>query len=204
MDDDQHRSWWSLALRAASVAVVLALVGLLVRETLAKEKGPHLVAAVKAAEKPIAPDFDLDVIWPQAETWPTPTRAAIADGKLSPGELKGYPVVINFWASWCLPCKAEAPRLVASAQAHRGKVVFVGVDVQDFQSDARRFLTRYQTNYVSVRDGGDSTYSAYGLTGLPETYFLDPEGRVVQHEVGEMSRDELEAGIGTAMSGGRR
>jgi len=195
------RSWLSLALGVGAIGVIVVMVGLLVQRTLAKGEGPHLVAAIKADEKPLAPDFDLEVIWPRADSWPAPLRAAIADEKLSPRELRGYPVVINFWASWCLPCKAEAPRLVASAQAHRGQVVFLGIDVQDFESDARRFLKRYDTNYVSVRDGGQSTYENYGLTGIPETYYLDERGRVVEHAVGEVSREELEAGIAQVSEG---
>jgi hypothetical protein len=90
--------------------------------------------------------------------------------------------------------RSEAPRLAAAAKAHAGSILFVGIDVQDFKSDARRFLTKYRANYVSVRDGGDSTYSAYGLTGLPETY-LDRRGRILAHSVGEVSKTELEQGI---------
>jgi cytochrome c biogenesis protein CcmG/thiol:disulfide interchange protein DsbE len=158
-----------------------------------------LVSEVKAGNEPLGPDFDLPVLWPHSETWPAALRAVVRDGHVSLRELRGYPVVMNFWASWCVPCKAEAPRLVASARRHAGRVVFLGVDVQDFESDARRFLERYRTNYVSVRDGGDSTYSAYGLTGLPETYYLDGGGRIVAHSVGEISAAELEAGIETAL-----
>ena len=195
------RSWLSLALSAGAIGVIALLVGLLVQRTLEKSEGPHLVAAIKADETPLAPEFNLEVIWPRADTWPAQLRAAIADSKVSLRELKGYPVVINFWASWCLPCKAEAPRLVASARAHRGQVAFLGIDVQDFESDARKFLKRYDTNYVSVRDGGQSTYENYGLTGIPETYYLDARGRIVEHAVGEVSRRELEAGIARAREG---
>jgi cytochrome c biogenesis protein CcmG, thiol:disulfide interchange protein DsbE len=197
---DERRSSLRLLLRAGAVSVVALLIVLLAWRTLEKGAGPHLVSEVKAGSKPLAPEFDLPVLWSRADTWPPRLGPALADGRLSLGELRGYPVVVNFWASWCVPCKAEAPRLVSSAKAHAGAVIFLGVDVQDFESDARRFLERYETNYVSVRDGGDSTYSAYGLTGLPETYFLDARGRVGRHEVGEMSAEELETGIARAMS----
>ena len=195
------RSRLRLLLQAGAVSIVALLLGLLALRTLAKQAGPHLVSEVKAGNTPLAPDFDLSVLWPHAETWPAKLRGALADDRVSLSELRGYPVVMNFWASWCVPCKAEAPRLVASAQRHAGEVVFLGVDVQDLKGDARSFLERYKTNYVSVRDGGSSTYANYGLTGLPETYYLDARGRVVDHAVGEISPEELEAGIASAIAG---
>jgi cytochrome c biogenesis protein CcmG/thiol:disulfide interchange protein DsbE len=117
--------------------------------------------------------------------------------------LRGHPVVVNFWASWCIPCKKEAPLLAASARTHRGQVVFLGIDVQDFKSDARRFLRRFDTPYVSVRDGPGSTYGDYGLTGVPETYWLDARGRIVAHYAGQIDRDQLEEGIRLASGGSR-
>jgi cytochrome c biogenesis protein CcmG/thiol:disulfide interchange protein DsbE len=190
-----------LLLQASALALVALLLGLLVQRTLAKGTGPHLVSDIRAGERPLAPEFELPLLWPHAETWPARLRPALADERVALHELRGYPIVINFWASWCLPCKAEAPRLTSSATTHAGEVVFLGLDVQDFESDALRFLERYDTNYVSVRDGGDSTYSAYGLTGLPETFFLDRRGRVISHWVGEVSEEDLEAGIEEAIAG---
>src|SRR6266511_3403258 len=93
----------------------------------------------------------------------------------------------------------DAPRLAASARAHAGKVAFLGIDVQDFRSDARKFLDRFDTPYVSVRAGGD-VYDDYGLTGVPETYWLDRRGRIVGHYPGEISREQLEAGIRRVVS----
>jgi cytochrome c biogenesis protein CcmG, thiol:disulfide interchange protein DsbE len=91
----------------------------------------------------------------------------------------------------------------SSRVAHRRRVVFLGLDVKDFSSDARSFLKHFNVNYVSVRDGGGGTYDDYGLTGLPETYFLDRRGRIVAHVLGEISRAALEAGVETAIRGGR-
>jgi cytochrome c biogenesis protein CcmG, thiol:disulfide interchange protein DsbE len=139
------------------------------------------------------------VLWPRAETWPASTRNALTDEEVSLSELRGFPIVLNFWASWCIPCGREAPRLNASARAHRGEVVFLGLDVKDFSDDARKFLRKHDTNYVSVRDGGSQSYDAYGLTGLPETYFLDGRGRIVAHKLGEIRHGELESGVTRAL-----
>jgi len=76
--------------------------------------------------------------------------------------------------------------------------VFVGVDVKDLTGDARGFTRKYSVNYVSVRDGsGDKTWNSYGLTGVPETYFLDAGGRIVAHIPGAVSGQTLEEGIAT-------
>lgn len=190
-----------LVLQAGALALVVLLFALLVQRTLAQSAGPHLISEIKAGKKPVAPGFELPVIWRRSETWPASLQGTLSDGRLSPQEVRGYPVVVNFWASWCGPCKDEAPRLVAAAKAHTGDVVFLGLDVQDFERDALRFLERYGINYPSARDGGDGTFDAYGLTGLPETYFLDRRGRVVLHSIGEISAEELEAGIRAARSG---
>jgi cytochrome c biogenesis protein CcmG/thiol:disulfide interchange protein DsbE len=190
-----HRHPWLRGLQLLSLAVVAGLLALLIWRVVTKERGSQLVSAIKAQKEPAAPNFELKVIWPHAETWPPPLRQTLVDGRASLAELRGYPVVINFWASWCIPCKAEAPRLAASARTHAGSVAFLGIDIQDFTSDAHRFLRRYRANYVSVRDGGSSTYDNYGLTGVPETYYLDRRGRILAHSVGEVSTSELEQAI---------
>ena len=193
-----RRSPLGWALMTLSLALVFGLLGLLVYRVAQGNPGKGLVASIRDGKKPAAPGFRLKVLWAQTETWDARARRALADGRVSPSELGGEPVVLNFWASWCVPCGREAPRLAASATAHRGEVVFLGLDVKDFSSDARKFLRKYKVNYVSVRDGGGQLYSSYGLTGLPETYFLDSRGRIVAHVLGEISRAQLEEGIQTA------
>jgi cytochrome c biogenesis protein CcmG, thiol:disulfide interchange protein DsbE len=191
----QPRSPVRMAMQMVALLAVGGLFGLLVYRVVESSRGSNLVAAIRAHKKPIAPDFHHEVIWPHFETWPGALQTLSTSETLSPRDLRGHPVVMNFWASWCIPCKREAPRLNASAARHRGQVVFLGVDINDFSVDAIRFLRRHEVNYVSVRARGSGTYEDYGLTGLPETYFLDARGRIVAHTVGEITSSGLEEGI---------
>ena len=189
------------ALQLLALAGVAGLLALLVWRVVHAGRGGHLVAEVRSGKKPAAPQFSLPVLWSRDQTWPAAARRALADQQLSLRELRGHPVVLNFWASWCIPCKHEAPLLAASARAHSGRVAFLGIDVQDFSSDARKFMKHFDAPYVSVRagDGKSGVYEDYGLTGVPETYWLDPRGRIIDHYPGEISREQLEAGIREAV-----
>lgn len=126
------------------------------------------------------------------------SRAA-ADGTLRLDELSG-PLVLNFWASWCQPCATEAPVLERGWNRNRS-VHFLGVNQQDLTGDARKFLGRHRITFPSVRDKGNGTGRSWGITGLPETFFLDPNGRVVGHVIGALDDDRLADGIAAARSG---
>jgi cytochrome c biogenesis protein CcmG/thiol:disulfide interchange protein DsbE len=181
-----------LVLQGLSLGVVACLLGLLVWKVVFDKSGAHLVAAIKHGRRPVAPVFRLGVIWPRDEYWPASLRPALDDHLVSLDELRGHPDVINFWASWCVPCRDEAPNHNASAKAHSGAVAFIGIDIQDLVPDAHKFLRELHVPYVSVRDKSSGTYRAYGLTGVPETYYLDRRGRIVGHSIGAVSRRELE------------
>jgi thiol-disulfide isomerase/thioredoxin len=117
--------------QAGAVVLVVGLLGLLVWKLAHQPGGSAVVAAVAAGKKPAAPAFDLPVIWEHTETWPASLQGTVRTGHVGLSELRGYPVVLNFWASWCAHCRDEAPRFEASARLHRGGVVFLGIDSQD-------------------------------------------------------------------------
>ena len=173
-------------MRGVALLGVSALFAVLVYRIARGNPGAGLIRAVKAQRAPTAPDVRLVVIWPHLETWPSRLRPSVRGGMLSLSGLRGYPVVLNFWASWCTPCEREAPVLRSAAESLRGRVVFVAVDVNDFASDARRFLGAHRVPYVAARSGG-SIAERFGLVGLPETFYVDRRGRIRGVTRGELS-----------------
>jgi cytochrome c biogenesis protein CcmG/thiol:disulfide interchange protein DsbE len=115
-------------------------------------------------------------------------------------DLKGQPVMVNFWASWCIPCRDEAALLQGAAKQYGSRVVILGIDHQDFRGDARGFVRRYGLTYPSVVDKGDKLYTRYGLTGVPETFCADRTGRVVAHVPGAVTKETLQQCIQDALS----
>jgi cytochrome c biogenesis protein CcmG/thiol:disulfide interchange protein DsbE len=113
-------------------------------------------------------------------------------GRLSLADLRGSPVVLNFWASWCIPCRDEAPLLTAAAAdyAARGLRV-VGVVYQDSAESARDFMGRYGQTYPGLLDPDGRTAIDYGVFGIPETFFIDASGIVRSRQVGPVSIDGL-------------
>ncbi|QWK10978.1 MAG: TlpA family protein disulfide reductase [Thermoflexus hugenholtzii] len=109
-------------------------------------------------------------------------------------EWRGRPVVINFWASWCKPCEEEAPLLEALWRKYRERgVIFVGVDYLDVPSAALDYLRRFEITYPNGPDLGTRISRLYRITGVPETFVVDPEGRVVFYKAAPIRPGELEA-----------
>jgi cytochrome c biogenesis protein CcmG/thiol:disulfide interchange protein DsbE len=99
---------------------------------------------------------------------------------LSSALQSGKPVVLNFWASWCGPCADEAPVMQDAARRYGDKVTFVGVDVQDIDSDARAFLSKYGITYQNGSSNAGPISVQYGMRGVPETYFIASDGHLVR------------------------
>lgn len=115
-----------------------------------------------------------------------------SEGDLALSDLRGKPVVLNFWASWCTPCDDEAPAFRAAAAAYGDRVQFLGVNARDARSDALAKLEEWGLGYPSVRDETGEIYSSFGLSGQPETFFIDAEGELVQHAAGPVFENDLE------------
>ena len=104
--------------------------------------------------------------------------------------------MLNFWASWCVPCKHEAPLLQAGWQRVQNQgVVFIGIDFEDTQSDGLNFLRTYGVTYSNVVDTSGATAINYGVTGVPETFFIDRDGVIVRKVIGELSEQTLQSNL---------
>ena len=162
-----------------ALIVVLLVVGLLNRGA-----STTIDDALDAGSRPPAPDLQLPVLVSGAGLPPAGQEASLAD-------LRGKVVVLNLWASWCEPCREEAPVLESVWQRYRNKdVVVLGIDIQDLSDDARAFIREYGLTYPSLRDGSDGSKAALEATGVPETFLIDREGRIALHIAGPVSRTE--------------
>ena len=175
-----------LAGQALALLTVASLLGLFVWK-LAAEEGSGVRAAVQRGETPPAPGFTLPDL-------------SGGGGELSLDRYRGSVVVVNFWASWCAPCRDEAPLLEAAWREHRDRgVVVLGVDARDLVADGRAFVREFGITYPNGYDGPGRISDAYGLTGFPETYFVDREGRVVHLVSGPLTEESIAEGIEKAL-----
>lgn len=126
----------------------------------------------------VAPDFSL------VDLDGAPIRMA---------DLRGSPVVVNFWASWCVPCVEEFPLLRAAAERHAADgLVVVGIVYQDRTAAARDFMARNGGSWPAAMDPGEVVATAYNILGPPETFFIGPDGTIAARQLGQFSAESLE------------
>lgn len=166
------------------LAVVLAIVGVLGLEFFSQESGgPEEPAAVRPGRQ--ASQFNIKLF---------------SDENFSLADQRGKAVVLNFWASWCPPCREEAPALERAWKTYQDRgVVFVGVDVWDNEPDARSFLKEFGITYPNGQDVSGEIAIEYGLTGIPETWFINKDGRMVRRWIGPMTDRQISAFVEEAL-----
>jgi peroxiredoxin len=119
----------------------------------------------------------------------------LSGGSVDLAQMRGRPVVINFFASWCAPCKAEGTAFADAANTYRGRVQFVGVAIDDSRSGALSYTHRYGWNWPIVFDPHDHLVEPFGLIGKPTTIVLDAYGRVAWKLQRELTQNELSTAL---------
>jgi cytochrome c biogenesis protein CcmG/thiol:disulfide interchange protein DsbE len=164
------------------VAAVLPiiLIGLAVAILLAR-----VPVASPTSVGSVAPDFVL------ADLDGNPVRLA---------DLRGRPVIVNFWATWCGPCVEEFPMLREASEQHAADgLAIVGIVYQDRSEAARAFMTRTGATWTAAMDPDDRVASAYGIVAPPETYFIGRDGTIVARQIGQLSAASLEEKLAAIM-----
>ena len=143
---------------AIAVLAVLAILGLLIFGLLTKGSSGVAVGEVAPAS-------------------PLPHLEGGGNGSLA--DYRGRWVLVNFWASWCIPCREEAPALEDFQRRHgSGAFTVLGIDSRDLSGDGKDFVDRYGLSYPQLRDGDGATAHDFGTTGVPENFLIDPNGKV--------------------------
>ena len=149
----------------AVIGVVVAIVALLAYGLVSNEPDRGIEEALQQGEREPAPDLEL------------PRLSGAGEGSLA--DYRGQVVVLNFWASWCEPCRDESPLLQRwHERLEKQEATVLGVDAFDEIGSARAFVDRYGLTYPMLRDGAGDTRERFGILGFPETFVIDREGRI--------------------------
>ena len=171
--------WILVSLVTASLIGLLALFGYgLIKASTFGGIGINSVGEVGRIQPGPAADFQLPLF---------------SGGTFRLSEQSGKVVLVNFWGSWCVPCRDEAPALERAWKAYRDRgVVLVGVDVWDNEQDARVFLREFAISYPNGPDVNAAAIN-YGVTGVPETFFIRPDGTVARRWIGPLEDAQIHA-----------
>jgi cytochrome c biogenesis protein CcmG, thiol:disulfide interchange protein DsbE len=165
----------------AVICALVALIALLGYGLSTNHPDDSLDAAIARGERPTAPRLALP---------------RLDGGRTSLAAHRGKVVVLNYWASWCDPCRSESPLLERWHKRIAGKGgTVLGVDLLDVDTDARDFIRKYRLTYPMLRDRNGSTQGDFGVAGYPETFVIDKRGRVVALKRGPVDEAWLRANV---------
>lgn len=118
------------------------------------------------------------------------------NGEATLADFEGNWVLVNFWASWCGPCETESPAIEAYSNSDAAEnLVVVGINTEDLTDDAREFSAELGLTWEMLRDGEGERKEAFGITGLPETFLVDPEGKIALIRRGPVDEEYLETNV---------
>jgi cytochrome c biogenesis protein CcmG/thiol:disulfide interchange protein DsbE len=125
-------------------------------------------------------------------------------GTGSLADYRGRWVLVNFWASWCVPCRQEAPALEEFQREHGGpRFTVLGIDTRDLSGDGQKFALRYGLTYPQLRDGDGQRAHDFGTTGVPENFLVDPRGKLRLLNRGPVTAEYLRQDVAPLLPGGR-
>lgn len=177
-----------------SALVIAAIATLLIVGLVNRNVNNSIDASIAKGERVPAPAFTLPVLTSTAGLPP-------AGQNLSLAQLHGHPVVLNIWASWCVPCTDEAPILQSIWNRYRAQGVYVlGVDVKDLTGDALGFHKEYGLTFPTVRDGEGNIQGPYGTTGVPESFIIDRDGKIAAALRGPLTASGASANVNSFVS----
>jgi cytochrome c biogenesis protein CcmG/thiol:disulfide interchange protein DsbE len=134
---------------------------------------------------------------PGGRAAPALPREVLTRPQVTLASLRGHPVLVNFWASWCGPCKREAQHLTTLSHRLPGDAVLVGVDWNDALPGARSFIRHYGWSFPNLRDASGTVGNNFGLSGLPNTFVLDRQGRIKKVLIGPQTVASFERALRT-------
>ena len=168
--------------RVVRIAVVVAILGLVVTLALAFRRDPHDIKTGTIGKA--APVFTLDRL--------------DGSGTVALADLSGKVVVVNFFASWCLPCTQENPALVRVYERYRSSdVVMLGVNYQESRDNGLAYVRRMGMGWTTVADDDGRVAMSYGVFGPPETFFIGPDGVIAGRHIGPIDEETLVNAIET-------
>jgi cytochrome c biogenesis protein CcmG, thiol:disulfide interchange protein DsbE len=180
--------WFGPAMRRALspvaiavICVLVALLALLAYGIAQNSPDRSVEQSLRSGERKQAPDVDLPKLG--------------GDDTSSLADYRGQVVVLNFWASWCKPCKDESPLLERWQGRMRGRGTVLGIDGHDVTSDAQAFIRKYGLSYPMLHDHDGDVAADYGVLGFPETFVIDRQGRIVAVQRGPVDSQFMRANV---------
>jgi cytochrome c biogenesis protein CcmG, thiol:disulfide interchange protein DsbE len=170
------------------IAGVVGLLGLLAYGVASQDEDRSFEEAIARGEREDAPDIELPPLDGGAEQSLTDWR--------------GQVVVLNYWASWCEPCKRESPLLERwHRKISKRNGTVLGVDVLDVTSDAKDFIAKHGLTYPHLKDKDGETMDDFGVIAYPETFVIDPQGRIAATRRGEVDEEFLRSTVLPLLAG---